>query len=138
MSVQIAVDCLIYIGTSSGGVYVVNRAADKIDFIHDHIVALRTGAAGQTMQTCHKIRFKIDSHAIETGKLPHVKTAAKMLASQVHDKGVHGGFICAGWDPYKGASLYSINLGGACLERNFTMSGSGSGFIYGYTDANYK
>jgi 20S proteasome subunit beta 1 len=43
-----------------------------------------------------------------------------------------------GWDPYEGGQVYSVNLGGACLKRDFTMGGSGSGFIYGYCDANYK
>ena len=43
-----------------------------------------------------------------------------------------------GWDPYTGPSVYSVNLGGATLERDFVMGGSGSGFIYGYADANYK
>jgi len=44
----------------------------------------------------------------------------------------------AGWDPYDGPQVYSVNLGGATLLRNFTMGGSGSGFIYGYCDANYR
>ena len=44
----------------------------------------------------------------------------------------------AGWDPYKGGQVFSVNLGGALVEREFTMGGSGSGFIYGYCDANFK
>jgi 20S proteasome subunit beta 1 len=44
----------------------------------------------------------------------------------------------AGWDPYKGPQVFSVNLGGATLERDYTMGGSGSGFIYGFCDANYK
>ena len=44
----------------------------------------------------------------------------------------------AGCDPYEGPQVFSVNLGGACIKRDFAMSGSGSGFIYGYCDANYK
>jgi len=51
-------------GTSAGGVYTVDRVADKIDFVHDHICVLRSGAAGQSQQTAHKVRFLIDSHSI--------------------------------------------------------------------------
>ncbi len=29
-------------------------------------------------------------------------------------------------------------MGGATIEREFTMGGSGSGFIYGYCDSAYK
>ncbi len=54
----------ISIGTSAGGVYTVDRVADKIDYVHDHICVLRSGAAGQSQQTAHKVRFLIDSHAV--------------------------------------------------------------------------
>jgi len=53
-----------HLGTSAGGVYTVDRVADKIDYVHDHICVLRSGAAGQSQQTAHKIRHLIDSHSI--------------------------------------------------------------------------
>lgn len=127
-----------HLGTSAGGVYTVDRVADKIDFVHDHICVLRSGAAGQSQQTAHKIRYLIDSHSIEQGKLPHVLTAARMFQKINYEKQLQTGYIVAGWDPYRGPQVYSVNLGGATLERDFTMGGSGSGFIYGYCDANYK
>lgn len=67
------------IGTSAGGVYTADRVADKIDYVHDYICVLRSGAAGQSQQTTHKIRYLIDSHSTEQGKLPHVLTAARMF-----------------------------------------------------------
>ena len=124
--------------TSSGGVYTVDRVADKIDYVHNHIVVLRSGMAAQSQNAAHKVRYLIDSHAIEQGKLPHVRTAARMFQKLNYEKGLETGYIVAGWDPYEGPQVYSINLGGACLKRDFTMGGSGSGFIYGYCDANYK
>jgi 20S proteasome subunit beta 1 len=128
----------IYSGTSAGGSYTVDRVADKIDFVHDHIIVLRSGAAGQSQQTAHKVRFLVDSHVVEQGKLPHVKTAARMFQKMNYEKQLETGYIVAGWDPYEGPQVYSVNLGGATLLRNYTMGGSGSGFIYGYCDANFK
>ena len=118
--------------------YTVDRVADKIDFVHDHIIVLRSGAAGQSQQTAHKVRHLIYSHVNEQGRLPHVKTAAGMFQKQNYEKNLETGYIVAGWDPYDGPQVYSVNLGGACLLRDFTMGGSGSGFIYGYCDANYR
>ena len=69
--------------------------------------------------------------------MPHVLTAARMFQKINYEKQLQTGYIVAGWDPYKGPQVYSVNLGGATLERDFTMGGSGSGFIYGYCDANY-
>ena len=61
-----------------------------------------------------------------------------MLQKANYEKGLETGYIIAGWDPYQGGQVYSINLGGATLLRNYVLGGSGSGFIYGYVDANYK
>lgn len=72
---------IIYLisGTSSGGVYTVDRVADKIDYVHNHITVLRSGYANQSQNAAHKVRYLIDSHVIEQGKLPHVRTAARMF-----------------------------------------------------------
>ena len=68
-----------YLGTSSGGVYTVDRVADKIDYVHNNIIVLRSGMAAQSQQAAHKARFLVESHAIEQGKLPHVKTVSRMF-----------------------------------------------------------
>lgn len=34
--------------------------------------------------------------------------------------------------------VYNITLGGSVLQQPFAISGSGSGYIYGFCDANFK
>jgi len=34
--------------------------------------------------------------------------------------------------------VYSIPLGGMCVQQSCTIGGSGSSYIYGYVDANFK
>lgn len=46
--------------------------------------------------------------------------------------------ICSGWDPYKGYQIYSVNSHGYFEEDNWALSGSGSTFIWGYVDCNYR
>ena len=46
--------------------------------------------------------------------------------------------ICSGWDPYKGYQIYSVNQTGFFREADWAMSGSGSTYIWGYFDANYR
>lgn len=48
------------------------------------------------------------------------------------------GLICGGWDPYNGGQVYEIPLGGTIVKQKFAVGGSGSSYIYGYVDANYK
>lgn len=48
------------------------------------------------------------------------------------------GVIIGGWDPTDGASVFNIPLGGSCLEVPFALSGSGSTYIWGLVDAEFR
>merc|ERR1719215_1630909 len=48
------------------------------------------------------------------------------------------GIICAGYDEIDGGSVYSIPLGGAMIKQPFAIGGSGSTYIYGFCDANFR
>merc|ERR1712224_377993 len=41
-------------------------------------------------------------------------------------------------DPIKGGQVYECPLGGALVEQEFSIGGSGSTYIYGFCDAYYK
>ncbi len=47
--------------------------------------------------------------------------------------------IIAWWDKYEGGQIYSCPLG-ATLAKNvpYAIGGSGSSYLYGYIDANFK
>jgi 20S proteasome subunit beta 1 len=48
------------------------------------------------------------------------------------------GIIIAGYDHRHGGQVYSIPLGGSLHEEAYAIGGSGSTYIYGYCDANWK
>jgi 20S proteasome subunit beta 1 len=48
------------------------------------------------------------------------------------------GVIVAGWDPVEGGSVYNVVMGGSCLKQNFALGGSGSLFIYGLLDSEFR
>jgi len=48
------------------------------------------------------------------------------------------GVIIGGWDPVDGGSVFNIPLGGSCLEVPFALSGSGSTYIWGLVDSEYR
>jgi len=74
------------------------------------------------------------------GKTPYVKTAANLFRQILYNNkdALLAGIIIAGWDPYEGAQVFSLPLGGSCTKVPYAIGGSGSGFIYGYCDANWK
>merc|ERR1719251_598488 len=48
------------------------------------------------------------------------------------------GVIVGGWDPIHGGSVYNIPLGGTCIQMPFAIGGSGSTYIYGLVDSEFK
>jgi len=46
--------------------------------------------------------------------------------------------IIAGYDHRHGGQVYSIPLGGSLHKQAYAIGGSGSTYIYGYCDANWK
>lgn len=77
---------------------------------------------------------------IETGRPVRVKTAAHLLARLIyHNKDyLSAGLIVAGWDPVEGPAIYNVAMGGTCLKMPFAMGGSGSWFISGLMDAEFR
>lgn len=48
------------------------------------------------------------------------------------------GLIIAGWDERHGGQVYSIPLGGSLHKQPYAIGGSGSTYIYGFCDANWR
>jgi 20S proteasome subunit beta 1 len=48
------------------------------------------------------------------------------------------GIIIGGWDPYKGGQVFEIPLGGLLMPLPYAIGGSGSSYIYGLMDAEYR
>lgn len=125
---------------TSTGTYVANRASDKITPVHDKIYCCRSGSAADTQAIADIIRFYLDAHAIELGQAPLVSTAAQLFSNTVYQyrDNLLAGIICAGWDKKDGGSVYSITLGGSLIKQPFVLGGSGSSYIYGFVDSNWK
>ncbi|CAM9113368.1 unnamed protein product [Sphacelaria rigidula] len=76
----------------------------------------------------------------ELGRLPLVKSAAKLaqgLCYRNKDQ-LMAGMIIAGWDPVEGGTVYEIPLGGTLMKQKFAIGGSGSTYIYGHVDAQFR
>lgn len=54
------------------------------------------------------------------------------------NKHLVGAMIVAGWDSVEGGQVYGCPIGGTIIREKWTTDGSGSTFIWGYLDAEYK
>merc|ERR1719461_377451 len=125
---------------TSSGTYVANRVTDKLTKITDNIYACRSGSAADTQAIVDIVQYYLRVLETETGKMPAVETAARLVADLVYKykNSFLAGLIVAGWDDVKGGQVYAIPLGGTVVRQPWTIGGSGSTFIYGYCDNNFK
>jgi 20S proteasome subunit beta 1 len=82
----------------------------------------------------------VSINRIETGREPLVKTAAHLMKNICYSNkdSLSAGVIIAGWDPVEGGQVYNVVSGGSCLKQNYALGGSGSLFIYGLLDAEFR
>lgn len=125
---------------TSSGIFVVNRASDKLTPLSKSIYCCRSGSAADTQALAAMVRSQLESHSVQLGRAPTVKTAATLfqrLCYENKDK-LSASILVAGFDEINGGVVYSLPLGGALVQQNYAISGSGSTFIYGFCDANYR
>ena len=82
----------------------------------------------------------MDMQATQLGDFPPVKSAASVMREIIFNNRNHlsASIICSGWDPQDGYQIYLVNQTGYINEGDYAVSGSGSVFIQGFMDANYK
>lgn len=122
------------------GSYIANRVSDKITRICDNIWVCRSGSAADTQAISEYVQWYLAMHSIELDTVPLVKTAATLLQKIIYNNkdSLLAGMIVGGWDPVLGGQVYQIPLGGLLHRQDFAISGSGSSYITGYTDKEYK
>merc|ERR1711865_595225 len=125
---------------TSTGSYIANRCSDKITPICDNVCVCRSGSAADTQALTAMVTHYIRQHKLEIGENPEVKTVAKLfnMMNYNNKNRLSAGLIVAGWDRHTRGTVYAIPLGGGLFQQPFTLGGSGSTYIYGYCDANFR
>jgi 20S proteasome subunit beta 1 len=122
------------------GSYIANRVTDKLTCVNERIFCCRSGSAADTQAVADIVHYHLQLYTVQHGSPPSVETAAALFQQLCYENkdGLSAGIIVAGWDKYKGGSVYCVPLGGSLHKQPFTIGGSGSTFIYGFCDANYR
>ncbi|KAK6090595.1 hypothetical protein P3W45_000318 [Vairimorpha bombi] len=130
--VIIGADCRTSMGT-----YVSSRFTDKLTKISDNIYCCRSGSAADTQAIAVYIQELVQRYSFIDKEIPSVKKAA-MAAKEIISKydSLLAGLIIAGYDD--GPKIFNISLGGTINEAEWQIGGSGSGYIYGFCDINFK
>lgn len=123
----------------SAGASVVNRVMNKLSFLHDKIYCALSGSAADAQTIAEVVNHQLDVHSVELGEDPLVRSAATLVKniSYKYKEELSAHLIVAGWDRKKGGQVY-VTLNGLLSRQPFAVGGSGSSYIYGFVDAEYR
>jgi len=125
---------------TSMGIFVADRFADKLTQVTDNIFVLRSGSSADTQTITDVVKYYLSVYEMESDEVPLVSVAAntfKSMCYKYRDQ-LSAGLIVAGWDKRLGGQVYSLPSGGMLIRQPCSLGGSGSGYLYGYVDLNYK
>lgn len=54
------------------------------------------------------------------------------------NKSLVGAMIVAGWDPAEGGQVWGCPIGGTLVREGWTTDGSGSTYIWGFLDSEFR
>jgi len=125
--------------TSSGSM-IVHRLSNKITDVTSHICCLRSGSSADTQAITDIVKYHLSVYEMEHGCPAPVHVAAQVFRDMCYRyrDDFSAGILVAGWDKKLAGQVYSIPLGGMIVRRPLGASGSGSTYIYGYLDENYR
>uniref|UniRef100_A0A7R9ZN72 Proteasome subunit beta n=1 Tax=Craspedostauros australis TaxID=1486917 RepID=A0A7R9ZN72_9STRA len=125
---------------TSTGTYVANRVSDKLVQLSDYIYCCRSGSAADTQALTDYVHNYLSQLELTTGRQPTVKVAAHLMRRLIYNNkdNLMAGVIIAGWDEVDGGSIYNITLGGTALKMPYAIGGSGSIFITGFLDSEFR
>lgn len=121
------------------GAYIVNRVTDKLTKVHEKIWCCRSGSAADTQAVADIVQYHLELYASQYGP-PSTKAAASIFKTLCYENKdqLTAGVIVAGYDDKNKGEVYSIPLGGSIHKQPYAIAGSGSTFIYGYCDKNFR
>jgi 20S proteasome subunit beta 1 len=122
------------------GAYIANRVTDKLTQVHDTIWVCRSGSAADTQAVADIVHYHLGMYDITNNAPPTTQTAAALFQELCYSNKdqLSAGIIIAGYDHQNGGQVYSIPLGGSLHKQAYAIGGSGSTYIYGYCDANWR
>ncbi|KAK9455058.1 nucleophile aminohydrolase [Dipodascopsis uninucleata] len=122
------------------GAFIANRVTDKLTQVHDTIWCCRSGSAADTQAVADAVSSHLELYASLNSEPPTTRIAAAIFQEICYTNKDHltAGIICAGYDHRYGGEVYSIPLGGSMHKQEYAIAGSGSTYIYGFCNANFK
>jgi len=122
---------------TSSGRYIDSRMTDKLTQITPNIFCCRSGSASSTQLIARHAERISKLYSIQEETRPSVYKTANLIKNIIYrNKQLLASIIVAGYSDE--GEIYKIGVCGTITKENISLGGSGSAFIYGFCDSEYK
>ncbi|XP_067112676.1 proteasome subunit beta type-9 [Osmerus mordax] len=123
----------------SAGESIVNRVMNKLSPLHDKIYCALSGSAADAQTIAEIVNYQLDVHSVEIEEDPLVRSAATLVKNVTYKykEELSAHLIVGGWDKRAGGQVY-VTLNGLLSRQPFAVGGSGSAYVYGFVDAEFR
>jgi proteasome beta subunit len=133
----------VVIGTerrATMGTLIAHKTTKKLYKIDDHLALATAGLVGDIQVLSRYLTAEANLYRLKREIRMPVKSAATLVANILNQRKFYPYYvqlIIGGWD-LTGGHVYSLDAAGGAIPDKYTAGGSGSPYVYGVLEDQYK
>jgi len=122
------------------GTMIAHKVAKKIFKIDDHMLLTTAGLVGDAQLLARFLRVEAELYKLEREEKMPVKGAATLMANILNQRKFYPYYVqlIIGGVDSTGPHIFSLDPAGGAIEDIYTTTGSGSPYVFGVLEDNYK
>ena len=122
------------------GTLIAHKVAKKIFKIDDHMLLTTAGLVGDAQLLARFLRVEAELYKLEREEEMPVKGAATLMANILNQRKFYPYYVqlIIGGVDSTGPHIFSLDPAGGAIEDIYTTTGSGSPYVFGVLEDNYK
>lgn len=122
------------------GTLIAHKVAKKIYKIDEHLLLTTAGLVGDAQILARYLRVESELYKLEREKRMPIKGAATLMANFLNQRKFYPYYVqlVIGGVDSSGPHVFSLDLAGGAIEDIYTTTGSGSPYVFGVLEDNYR
>ena len=122
------------------GTLIAHKVAKKIFKIDEHMLLTTAGLVGDAQLLARFLRVEAELYKLEREEAMPVKGAATLMANILNQRKFYPYYVqlIIGGVDSSGPHIFSLDAAGGAIEDIYTTTGSGSPYVFGVLEDNYK
>jgi len=122
------------------GTLIAHKATKKLYKIDDHLALATAGLVGDLQVLSRYLSAEANLYRLKRDTKMPVKSAATLMSNILNQRKFYPYYVqlvLVGWDS-NGGHVYALDAAGGAIPDNYTSGGSGSPYVFGVLEDQYK